>query len=60
MCYATGVPAEFRGGFGLLTAEMQKAADEMALKYLNIWLSNNGRPELTMDEAITERQSDIY
>ena len=60
MCYATGIPAEFRGGFSLLTEKQQSEANELALKYLNIWLENNGLDAVTMDEAQPSRQSDIY
>jgi ParB-like chromosome segregation protein Spo0J len=60
MCYATGIPAEFRGGFSLLSDEQQSAANELALKYLNIWLERNGLDAVTMDEAQPSRQSDIY
>ena len=59
-CYATGIPAVFRGGFSLLSGDEQDAANSMALKYLNIWLKNNDREELTMNQAYTGRQSDIY
>lgn len=61
MCYATGVPSEFRGGFSLLTKKQQEAANEIALKYLNKWLAANGRDSITMEQAMSgERQSDIY
>jgi hypothetical protein len=61
MCYATGVPSEFRGGFSLLTKKQQQAANELALKYLNKWLFANGRTPISMEEAMSgERQSDIY
>jgi ParB-like chromosome segregation protein Spo0J len=61
MCFATGVPSEFRGGFSLLTKEQQQQANETALKDLNKWLVANRRAEVTMDEAMSgERQSDIY
>lgn len=60
-CYAIGIPAEFRGGFNLLTAEQQQAANELALKYLNKWLKSYGMEELTLDEAMsTGRQMEIY
>lgn len=60
-CYATGIPSAFRGGFFLLTEEEQAAANEVALEYLNKWLSNNDRSEVTMTEAYSgSRQSDIY
>ncbi len=60
-CYAMGIPSEFRSGFFLLSEAQQQAANESALKYLNLWLEVNGRPSVTMDEAYSgERQSDIY
>jgi ParB-like chromosome segregation protein Spo0J len=60
-CYAMGIPAQYRGGFYLLTEEEQKAANEVALVYLNKWLRLNNRPEVTMEEAYSyDRQSDIY
>lgn len=65
-CYAMGIPAQFRSGFYLLTEDQQKAANEVALRYLNKWLEANGRPPVTMTEAYsatdgdTPRQSDIY
>jgi len=61
MCYATGVPSEFRGGFSLLTKKQQDQANDLALKYLNKWMTSNGRTPLTMEEAMSgDRQSDIY
>jgi len=60
MCYATGIPAVFRGGFNLLSERQQKEANELALKYLNIWLKNNNRSEISMIEALSTNQMDIY
>ncbi len=60
LCYKHGIPAEFRGGYGLLTEAQQLAADEAALRALNKWLAANGRPVLSMAEANPNRQSDIY
>jgi ParB-like chromosome segregation protein Spo0J len=60
-CYEIGIPAVFRGGFFLLTQEQQESANNCALEYLNIWMTNNGRPPLKMEEACSgDRQSDIY
>lgn len=59
-CYDMGIPAEFRGGFSYLTPAQQSAADSAALKALNKWLTANGRPHLSMQEANPGRQSDIY
>lgn len=60
LCIAKGVPSEFRGGWGLLTEDQQNAADEAALIALNKWLSANGRPSVTMEEANPGRQAEIY
>lgn len=60
MCCETGVPSVFCGGFNLLSKDQQTQANEMALKYLNIWLKNNNRELVSIDEATTGRQSDIY
>lgn len=60
-CYTLGIPAEFRGGFSLLTEAQQKDANEVALIYLNKWLVANGREAVTMEVAYSgDRQSDIY
>lgn len=59
-CYELHIPSEFRGGFNLLTPDEQAEANETALTYLNEWLSSHDRPKMTMEEAYTGRQSDIY
>ena len=60
-CYSLGIPAEFRGGFSLLSEEQQSEANNIALTYLNRWMEANGRPPVTLDEAYSgSRQSDIY
>ena len=60
ICYTYEIPSAFRGGFFLLTVEQQEEANKIALTYLNKWLKANDRPEVTMDEALANRQSDIY
>ena len=61
MCYATGIPAVYRNGFNLLTKTQQEKANNVALKWLNIWLSRNSRNQVEMDEAMgKERQMDLY
>lgn len=61
MCFATGIPSAFRGGFFLLSEAEQEAANKLALIYLNKWLVANNRPEVTMEEAYSgDRQSEIY
>ena len=51
LAYSRGIPSKYAGGYFLLSEQQQQAADEMALKYLNIWLKNNNRPEVSMSEA---------
>lgn len=60
LCYETGISSEFRGGYFLLTEDQQRAANEMALKYLNRWMEANGRPEVTMEDATTDLQAEVY
>jgi ParB-like chromosome segregation protein Spo0J len=60
LCHKYGIPAEFRGGYSLLTEEQQKSADNVALKALNKWLEENGRELVPMEEASPDRQADIY
>jgi ParB-like chromosome segregation protein Spo0J len=61
MCYATGVPSKFCGGFNLLTPEQQQEANEVALDVLNDWLLQHGREPIEMDEAMSAgRQVEIY
>ena len=61
MCYATGVPSVFCSGFNLLTMEEQSRANLTALEYLNIWLRNSSRAEVSLEYALSVgRQIDIY
>jgi hypothetical protein len=62
VCLAKGIPSKFRGGFHLLSEKQQSLVNKMALKYLNIWLKNNGRNEVSMEEALggIDRQVEIY
>jgi len=55
------IPSKYCGGFNLLTKKQQDEANEMALKYLNLWLKNNGIDEVDMDDALSiGRQIAIY
>ena len=60
MCYATGIPAVYRGGFYLLIEDQQQQANELALVYLNKWLVANSRPEVTLEEGLSDNQMDLY
>ncbi len=60
MCIASGVPANFRAGFNRLTKEEKRTANETALCALNKWLTQHGEPELTLSEAKSKTQMDLY
>lgn len=60
LCIACGIPSVFRGGFTLLTPEEQLAANKAALKYLNKWLSKYNKKPLTMEEAQSKTDANIY
>ncbi len=61
MCYSTGVPSKYCAGFNLLTDEQQKAANLIALEYLNKWLKKYNLNEVTLNEALQiNRQVELY
>jgi len=60
MCYATGIPATFRGGFYLLSDEQQHEANKTALIYLNRWLREHNMKELSLEDAMSGKQVDLY
>lgn len=60
VCIDSGIPSSFRSGYFLLNDEERKNADEMALKYLNIWLEKNGYEKTTMEGAGVNSHADIY
>jgi hypothetical protein len=61
LCYAKGIPSTFRGGFNLLSKDQQDRANEIALEYLNEWLSVHGFETETLENALTiDRQVNIY
>ena len=61
MCYATGIPSTFCGGFNQLSPDEQHAANLAALGYLNIWLAARGEPTLaTLKDAARTTQPEMY
>lgn len=60
MCYETGVPAMFCGGYQFLTDEQKKAADEAAFRALNIWLSVRGEDAVNMEEGHGKTVANLY
>lgn len=59
-CIALGLPARFKGGFNRLDEAQQEAANQVALDALNQWLTARGEPALTMEEAASKTQMDLY
>ena len=60
MCFATRVPACFRGGFNTLTNAEQAAANALALRYLNVWLEQQGEPSLDLETAQSKTEPNLY
>ena len=60
LCIETKIPSRFRGGYHRLSDEQKMAADQMALKYLNIWLTSNNRAELMLPDAASKTEMDLY
>lgn len=61
LAYHLQIPSKYCGGFNLLSKDEQDKANNSALKYLNIWLKNNGLNEVSMEEALSlGRQVAIY
>lgn len=60
VAYAMHIPSCCRGGYHRLTDEQKRAADAMALKYLNRWLAENGREEVTHEQAGGRTEAELY
>ena len=59
-CIVHGIPQLFCGGFNLLNEDEQLKANKVALKWLNAWLKANGRPELTLAQAQSKTEANLY
>lgn len=61
VCFHSGVPSSYSSAWFKLTEEQQNAANEMALKYLNIWLVRNNLIEVDINTALLKgRQVELY
>jgi hypothetical protein len=49
IAYAMGIPACCRGGYSRMNDEQKVKADNLAMKYLNRWLVQNGYDEVSED-----------
>lgn len=57
---ALHIPSCCRGGYHRLTEEQRRAADDLALRYLNQWLEKSGRPILTLEDAASKTEAELY
>ncbi len=59
-CVALGIPSAYRSGFSKLPKEKQDRANKVALVALNQWLVEHGDKSLTMDEAKSKTEMNLY
>lgn len=59
-CASMGLPASFRAGYNLLNPDQQRAADLLALEYLNKWLASMGEQPLSEEAAQSKTQANLY
>ncbi len=59
-CIAMGLPSKYRSGYFLLTDDQKKAADALALEYLNKWLAVRGGEKVDLDGAGVSAQVNLY
>lgn len=60
MCIERGIPSKYRSGYMKLSDEEKLQADLTALEALNEWLKRRGEQELTLAEAGSKTQMDLY
>jgi hypothetical protein len=60
VAYAMGIPSMCRGGYHKLSDEAKKAADALALEYLNKWLEKTGRTIVDYDQAGGRTEAELY
>lgn len=54
------IPSGCRGGYNLMADEQKRAADALALVYLNKWLEANGREAVTLEMAGGRTDAELY
>jgi len=59
-CHHLGIPSRYRAGFYLLSEDEQLTANITALAALNMWLVARGEPPLTLDEAQSKTEANLY
>ena len=59
-CISLGLPSRYRSGYFLLTDDEQKAADNLALEYLNQWLVERGFDAVDIEGAGVSAKVNLY
>lgn len=59
-CLALGLPSKYRSGYFLLSDDQQKAADLIALEYLNRWLTGRGFDPVDLEGAGVRAKVNLY
>lgn len=61
VCYAKGIPSRYSGAWFSIPNNKQDEANNLALDYLNKWLSANNMEEVDLSEALSYgRQIELY
>ena len=60
VCILHNIPSCYSYAWFSLSKEEMDNANLLALKYLNIWLKQNDRSELSVDEINIKRQVELY
>lgn len=60
VAYALGIPSGCRAGYSRLEPDQKRAADELALSYLNRWLVANGREPVDHEQAGGRTEAELY
>lgn len=59
-CIHLGLPSCFRSGYFLLNADQRAAADNLALKYLNEWLTSRDFDSVGLEGAGVNASANLY
>jgi hypothetical protein len=59
-CATVGLPSKYRSGYFLLSDDEQKAADLLALKYLNRWLISHKMKAVDLEGAGVKTKVNLY
>ena len=60
LAYTYNIPSCYRGGYNKLSEEQQQNADNIALKYLNIWLDRNNHEPYSLESVKSKTQANMY